>query len=169
MKKIEGGTNSPPLLLISSPEDGTHVADGKVQLTGASEDDKGLLRLEIFSNGQPVEAQAVGDSRLKLNQNSRSLTFDRSIQLNPGSNHIQIKVTDTDGLITEKTITVHFSPSQRNVWAVVVGINDYPQLPRLKYAVNDARGFHRILVEKNRIPEKNITLLLNDQATSGQS
>jgi uncharacterized caspase-like protein len=102
-----------------------------------------------------------------LKQNSRSLTFDQPIQLKPGSNHIQIRVTDTDGLITEKTITVHSTPSERNVWAVVVGINDYPQLPRLKYAVNDAREFYRLLVEKNRIPEKNITLLINDQASLG--
>jgi len=109
----------------------------------------------------------VENTRLKLKQNSRSLTFDQPMHLKPGSNHIRIRVTDTDGLITEKTITVHSTPSERNVWAVVVGINDYPQLPRLKYAVNDAREFHRLLVEKNRIPEKNITLLLNDQATLG--
>jgi hypothetical protein len=167
MKKIEDGVDSPPLLLISSPEDGAHVTAGKVRLTGAAEDDKGLLRLDIFSNGQPLKAEAVENIKLKLKQNSRSLTFDQPIQLKPGSNHIQIRVTDTDGLITEKTITVHSTPSERNVWAVVVGINDYPQLPRLKYAVSDAREFYRLLVERNRVPEKNITLLVNDQASLG--
>jgi hypothetical protein len=163
MQKIEPG-NSPPLLLITSPEDGAHVTGGKIQLSGAAEDDKGLLRLEIFSNAQPVVAEVVDNTGLNPNQYLRSLTFERSIQLHPGSNRILIKATDTDRLITEKIITVQSVANQSNVWAVVVGINDYLRLPRLKYAVNDAREFHRLLVQMNRIPENNITLLLNDQA-----
>jgi uncharacterized caspase-like protein len=82
-----------------------------------------------------------------------------------GTNRIQVKATDTDGLTSERVLTIHFSPSRRNFWAVVVGINDYPQLPKLKYAVNDAKEFHRLLVEKNQVPPENITLLLNDQAS----
>ena len=48
---------------------------------------------------------------------------------------------------------------------MVVGINDYPKLPKFKYAVNDAKEFHRLLIEKNRVPAENITLLINEQAT----
>jgi uncharacterized caspase-like protein len=46
----------------------------------------------------------------------------------------------------------------------VVGINDYPRLPKLKYAVNDAEAFYRLLVEENRVPPENVTLLTNEQA-----
>jgi uncharacterized caspase-like protein len=46
-----------------------------------------------------------------------------------------------------------------------VGINTYPLLPQLKYAVNDARAFYRVLIENAHIPADNITLLLNEQAT----
>jgi uncharacterized caspase-like protein len=46
----------------------------------------------------------------------------------------------------------------------VIGINDYPNLPKLKYAVNDAREFHRLLVERNRVPAENVVLLLDEKA-----
>jgi uncharacterized caspase-like protein len=45
-----------------------------------------------------------------------------------------------------------------------VGINDYPKFPRLKYAVNDALEFYRLLVEKNGVPAENVMLLVNEQA-----
>jgi uncharacterized caspase-like protein len=82
-----------------------------------------------------------------------------------GANRILVKATDSDGLTSERGLTVYYANSRRNVWAVVVGINDYPHLPKLKYAVNDAKEFHRLLVEKNGVPAENITLLINDQAS----
>jgi uncharacterized caspase-like protein len=48
---------------------------------------------------------------------------------------------------------------------VVVGINDYPNTRRLKWAVNDARAFYRHLVEVIQIPHENVTLLLNQEAS----
>ena len=51
------------------------------------------------------------------------------------------------------------------MWAVVVGINDYPKLPKVKYAVNDAQAFFYLLSIGNQVPAANITLLVNDQAT----
>jgi hypothetical protein len=95
----------------------------------------------------------------------RRLNFDQPVPLTRGENRIQVKVTDTDGLVTQRTVNVYYTPSRRNVWAVVVGINDYPLLPKLKYAVNDAKAFQRLLVEKNLVPAENITVLLNEQAT----
>jgi uncharacterized caspase-like protein len=82
-----------------------------------------------------------------------------------GNNHIRITATDIAELSVEKNLSVNFAPKRRNVWAVVVGINDYPLIPKLKYAVNDAQAFQRLLVEKNRVPVENITVLINEQAT----
>ncbi len=163
VRRIETA-GSPPLILITYPEDGAHVPTGKVQLTGGVEDDKGLLRLDFFCNDKLIETKVIETAKEKPDQFLRSLKFERSIQLNAGANRIHIKATDNEGLTTEKTIMVESVTNQPNVWAVIVGINDYPRLPKLKYAVNDAKEFQRLLIEKNRIPEKNITLLVDEQA-----
>jgi hypothetical protein len=163
--RISTGNKTPPLLLITSPEDGRQNETDSVRLTGAVEDDQGLMRLEVLVNGRPVESGDARGIRPVEGTAPKRLSFERRIPLAQGANRIIVKATDTDGLTSERGLTIHYSASRRNVWAVVVGINDYPQLPKLKYAVNDAREFHRFLVEKNRVPAENITLLLNDQAS----
>lgn len=165
MSRIGTGVKIPPLLLITSPEDGRKNETDSVRLAGAVEDDQGLMRLEVLVNGRPVEGGEARGIRPVEGVAPKRLSFERRIPLIQGPNRIQVKATDTDGLTSEKTLTVHYAASARKAWAVVVGINDYPQLPKLKYAVNDAKEFHRFLVERNRVPAENITLLLNDQAS----
>jgi len=45
------------------------------------------------------------------------------------------------------------------------GINQYRNLPSLKYAVNDAREVYRYMIEVNRVPKDHIWLLLDEDAT----
>jgi len=54
-------------------------------------------------------------------------------------------------------------------WAVVVGVDRFKQrtVSRLNYAANDARSVAKALVPLG-FPEKNITVLLNEQATRGE-
>lgn len=54
-------------------------------------------------------------------------------------------------------------------WAVVVGVDRFKQrtVSRLNYAANDARAVAKALVPLG-FPEKNITMLLNEQATRGE-
>jgi len=165
MSKIAAEGKAPPLLLITSPEDGQQVEVGSVRLTGAVEGKQGLKSLEVFLNGRLLEASAERGIRQVGSSAPRRLNFDRKIQLDEGYNHLRVVVTDTDDLVSEKTLFVHYQPKRRNVWAVVVGINDYPRLPKLKYAVNDAEAFYRLLVEENRVPAENVTLLTNEQAS----
>jgi hypothetical protein len=152
MSKIAAEGKAPPLLLITSPEDGQEVEAGSVRLTGAVEGKQGLKSLEVFLNGRFLEASAERGIRQVGSSTPRRLNFDRKIQLDEGYNHLRVVVTDTDDLVSEKTLFVHYQPKRRNVWAVVIGINDYPRLPKLKYAVNDAEAFYRLLVEENRVP-----------------
>jgi hypothetical protein len=163
--KAADGTKAPPMILITSPDDAIHVETDKVRLSGAAEDSTGIQRLEVFINEQPVKFIASHSNRGNENEAHRRLTFSEELQLKPGENRIRIRATDLDGLQTERALTLHRTPSRRNTWAVVVGINDYPRLPQLKYAVNDALAFQRLLIENNRVPEGNITVLINEQAT----
>jgi hypothetical protein len=165
MSKIAAEGKAPPLLLITSPEDGLQVEVGSVRLSGAVEGKQGLKSLEVFLNGRFLEASAERGLRQVGSSAPRRLNFDRKIQLEEGSNHLRVVATDTDDLVSEKSLFVHYHPKRRNVWAVVIGINDYPRLPKLKYAVNDAEAFYRLLVEENRIPPENVTLLTNEQAS----
>jgi hypothetical protein len=165
MSKLGEGAKIAPLLLITSPEYDLKTEANSVRLSGAAEDDRGLVRLEVFVNGQPALDAEPRSIKPVTGDAPRRISFERHVPLVQGENYIQIKVTDTDGLAAERTVIVHCRPSRRNAWAVVVGINRYPRLPKLKYAVNDAQEFYRLLVEKNRVPAENITLLLDEQAT----
>jgi hypothetical protein len=165
MSKIGEGAKVPPFVIVTSPEDGRKLEVDSVRIAGAVEDDVGLMQLEVLVNGRSITADDARGIKPVTREAPRHLNFDQPVPLTRGENRIQVKVTDTDGLVTRRTVSVYYSPSRRNVWAVVVGINDYPQLPKLKYAVNDAKAFQRLLVEKNLVPAENITVLLNEQAT----
>jgi hypothetical protein len=165
ISKIGEGAKVPPLVVITSPDDGLKTEAQKVRLSGAVEDERGLLRLEVLVNGRPVQAADERGIKHVEGESPRRLTFERLVPLTQGENRIRVKATDTDGLVTDKALNVHYTPVRRNVWAVIIGINDYPNLPRLRYAVNDAREFQRFLVDNNRVPAENITMLLNEQAT----
>lgn len=53
----------------------------------------------------------------------------------------------------------------RNSWAVIVGIDDYPRWPKLRYAVNDATAMRDLLIRKFGFRPDHITTLLNADAT----
>jgi uncharacterized caspase-like protein len=98
----------------------------------------------------------------------RRLDFNERIPLEPGRNEIVVRAVGRDGLFSEKKLTLHRGEMQKNIWAVVVGVDSYPKAPPLKYAVEDAKAFQRYLMEQNKIPAENVTLLLNEDATLGK-
>jgi uncharacterized caspase-like protein len=165
MSRLVAEGKTAPLLLVTAPEDGAQSESGSVRLTGAVEDDQGLASLEVFLNDRLLGGPDERGIRQAGAAGPRRVDFDRRVKLEEGENRLRVVATDTDGLTAEKTLTLRHDPKQRNVWAVIVGINDYPRLPKLKYAVNDARGFYRLLVEDNRVPAENVTLLLDEQAS----
>ena len=152
-------------MLVVSPEDGHRIETENIRVSAVIEDDEGIKKVEVYLNGQSIQTPNEFEGKLVEGDPLQRLTFYSDLTLKAGNNHIRIIATDTAGLSVEKNITVYLTLSLRNVWAVVVGINDYPRLPKLKYAVNDAQAFYQLLVEKNRIPAENITLLVNEQAT----
>jgi peptidoglycan/xylan/chitin deacetylase (PgdA/CDA1 family)/TolA-binding protein len=57
------------------------------------------------------------------------------------------------------------APFYRESYALIVGINDYQNWPKLRYAVNDANGIEEALVSKFGFKPQNIRKLLNGEAT----
>ena len=159
------GDRYAPLVMIATPRDGHRTTASRISLTGVVEDDQGLERIEILINDQLVDA---GHSRGLVVTKAPAIRrheIHQMVSLAPGRNRIRVRVSDTSGRVNETTITVHRMQRDRNIWAVVIGIDRYPRLPGLKYAVKDARAFYQLLVKNNRIPAENITLLTNEAAT----
>ncbi len=161
--KLEHGSKSPPVIVIASPQEGSKVEVKVITFSGVAEDDQGLTRLEIFINGKPIKEKA--DRGISVTKSPTRLDFRERIPLEKGENRIKIRAVDTDDLTCEKTMTVHYVERRKNIWAVVVGINNYSNIRKLKYAVNDARLFYNHLVEYNQVPAENVTLLINREAT----
>jgi hypothetical protein len=82
-----------------------------------------------------------------------------------GENQIRIHAVDREGFFTEKVLIVRSVEKKRNVWAVVIAVNSYPDTRHLKYAVNDAMAFYNHLAEYNQVPKEKGVLLLDEEAT----
>jgi uncharacterized caspase-like protein len=154
--------------LITSPTDGLQTESKAVHLLGAAKDEEGLKQLNIFVNNRLVDDGEDRGIRMADEIYPRRMDIDRHISLKKGENRIKIQVIDIDGQILEKTLAVRHIERRRNVWAVVIGINDYPHVRQLKYAVNDARAFYDLLVKTNQIPSANVFLMVNEQAVLKQ-
>jgi len=138
LTRLEHAEKDPPVIVIAAPKDGVEVEVGTITFSGVAEDDMGLKGVDIFINDSPLVTKVSRDIRVSGTKHPRRLEFAERIPLQRG---------------------------QKNVWAVVIGIDKYKKNRHLKYAVNDARAFYDHLVRNNRIPEENVTLMLNEKAS----
>jgi hypothetical protein len=153
-----------PVIAVGYPRDGISVDSEYVSLFGAAEHDKGISKFEILVNNRPVGMRDHKDLQLDPKDRKR-IEFSERIRLREGQNTISIAVQGTEGLTNQRTISIQLARKQEKVYAVVIGINRYKNLPSLKYAVNDAREFYRYLVDVNQVPKDHIWLLLDEEAT----
>jgi hypothetical protein len=151
ISQLEHAEKDPPVIVVAAPKDGVEVEVGTITFSGVAEDDEGLKGLDIFVNDNPLLAKAGRDIKVVGIKPPKRLEFVERILLQKGKNEIRIRATDTDGLNTEKILTVRYREVRKNVWAVVIGIDEYPKTRNLKYAVNDARAFYEHLIYNNRI------------------
>lgn len=162
--RLRLGSKTLPMILVGSPNDGTKVERKTVDLSGVAEADLGLERIEISVNNKPIGERSGGNAGKEGNP-PRRMEFRERIPLVIGENRIRIRAVDAEGVSSEKTLTIRYEESRKNIWAVVIGINNYWKAPQLKYAVSDARAFYDYLVKKNQIPLENVKLLLNNGAS----
>ena len=59
----------------------------------------------------------------------------------------------------------NYKSANNNIVAVVVGITDYYELPKVIYADRSADAFSTVLQKQYGVPERNISLIKNQQAT----
>ena len=135
-----------------------------IQLTGVTEDDTGIRQLNISINNKEVFPKNGRGIQVKTRELPIKYHFNERIRLDNGLNIIAIRSVDADGLVAEEIVRITRIERRRNVWALVVGINEYQNVRNLKYAVNDAQAFYNLLVKQNRVPEENVIFLTNQQA-----
>ncbi|MEJ2102860.1 MAG: hypothetical protein P8X68_23250, partial [Desulfobacterales bacterium] len=166
--RLQHGAKAPPFILIVSPDNESQVEFNTIYLQGVVEDDLGLSGLEFLVNDKVLEESAVRGIRPTEKGHLKRLDFKQRIALQKGTNKITVRATDTDSLSAEKVVFVHYEPKRSDMWGVVIGINTYPHIRQLKYAVNDARLFYDYLVKYTHIPQENVTLLSDHEATLTQ-
>jgi len=162
--QLKVGAKVGPVIAVASPKSQTRTEAGRIKLSGLVQDDTGIDRFDIFLNGRRLVDGFNRGVTVSGPEPPKSVDFSKMLALQKGENRIRIKAVDTDGLTVEKRLVIHRLEIRRNVWAVVIGINSYTHVAKLSYAVNDAREFYRILVEENRVPAENVTLLLDGKA-----
>jgi hypothetical protein len=163
--QLRKGSTSPPVIVIASPRGESEVGVNLLTVTGVVEDDNPLASLEIFVNGEPVKPETnrgIAETGKKAPERAE---FKARVRLIEGVNRILVKATGGDGLVTEERLTVRRMEEKTNIWAVVIGIDAYPNVRKLKYAVKDARLVRAYLSDQLGVRPENMVVLLNREAT----
>ena len=155
---------SEPAIVVAYPKDGITIDSEFINLFGVAEHEKGISKFEIVVNNKPV---SLKDSRgLQITpKDKKRIEFSERIRLREEQNTILLLAESSEGAKSQKTISVRLEKKREEVYAVVIGINKYKNLPSLKYAAQDAQDFYRYLVEVNQVPKDHIWLLLDEEAT----
>ena len=165
LTRLKDTSKAPPVIVIASPKDGSKVEANAIRLAGVAEDEQGIAELKIFVNDKPLGQKKDRGLRFPEKAFPKRLDFSEQVMLEQGENEIKIRAIDSDGLSSESIVCVNRIETRKNIWAVVIGINNYPHVRHLKYAVNDARMFYDYLVKDTRIPPENVALFRDQQAT----
>ncbi|MHC4661370.1 MAG: caspase family protein [Planctomycetota bacterium] len=155
-----GCSGTPPKLEIAGMDTNKTVEtveDFYVIKGIATDEDEGVQEWKVFVNGEEQGKTRNLVIRKKSN-------FEKKVTLDEGDNEITLVAIDKNGNEVRKTVRVYKKPVDRSIYAAVIGISDYQNVPKLKYAADDAKEFHRFLTKDLGVPEENITLLLNEDA-----
>ena len=156
-----------PVLVVSKPENGSTVSMPTTTLHAVAVDDKGIRDFQLTLNDQPLKlSSSRGIKVAAANQpESNKMVITEKLQLAYGQNIIKLTATDTDGISTQEIITITRDKEHGELWAAVIGINQYPNARPLKYAVNDALAFQHYLKNYIGLPEDHIFFLAEQDAT----
>jgi len=163
--KLQQAPKGPPVIVVASPKDASKVEINVINVSGVAEGEGGVEEIEIFINGRLYKKGIGQRPGAPGEQPPRRLEFNERIPLEKGPNEVAVRARAPGGATVEKRLTVHYEERAKNVWAVVIGIDEYQKTRKLKFAAKDAQAFSDYLIQNNRVPKENVTLLLNQEAT----
>jgi septal ring factor EnvC (AmiA/AmiB activator) len=129
-----------PVLVVSKPEDGIQVRMPTTILQVVAVDDRGISDFQVMLNGQPLKLTSTRGLRVKAADASKQkkIAITEKLQLAYGQNILTVIATDTDGTTTQEIITITRDKEHGQVWAAVIGINQYPNArPYYRWRLTD--------------------------------
>lgn len=152
-----------PHVVITTPRDGKRVVTNTVDLRGIAADDRGVVSIDINVNGRRID---LHDRGIAVKGGNTQREFYATVPLRTGRNEIVVTALDNENLTSEaKSITVFYEKEKGEVWAAVIGINDYRHVRKLDYARNDATAFADYLRTNLDIEADHLFELYDGQAT----
>jgi len=166
---------SPPMVRISYPSSDITVYQQFITLQGYADDDNQISGIEIRLNDElikPKDQRAIAvykESNILAKEEKRAI-ISQKLNLNTGKNKIEIFAWDNDNLESKETIFVNRSKVESEIWAAVIGINNYKDsnIPDLKFAISDTKAMYNFFVNDLKLHRDNIFELYNEQATRKQ-
>jgi len=165
---IPVSANTPPVIAIGLPRNNKRVASNSEIVMGNVVDDKGVSSIDILVNGRRIdEARDIG-IRPAAGRNQKERAFNFRIPLQMGENTITIRAFDIENLSREKTIAVYRESERGQIYAAVIGINQYQKVPSLTYARNDAEAFAAYLRDNMGLDNEHLLELYDSDATASR-
>jgi len=154
---------SPPAIHIIEPATTRLETDrDRVRIAGAVLDDKGIKDFEIFVNDHKL---TEGKGLILVRKANKTHRFDFEVLLKEGANKIVLKAKDNDNLEASEYLSITRTINIGNIWAAIIGIQDYKKIRKLDYAVNDAVAMADYLKSHLEVPSDHIHVLLDEEAT----
>lgn len=159
-----------PLIVLAKPHNNSSFLVSKIEVSGVIADNQAVQRVVYRVNGKEITSdgkRAIGVEAVDQGSMQREVNFGFTAHLTLGDNEIEITAWDNEGLQSQKVISVTYEKEKGNVYIACIGIDKYKNVPQLKYAAADAREMAALLQQRLGVPEENVYLLLNEEATLG--
>jgi WD40 repeat protein len=182
------GNFPPPVVRINSPQDGTEVATGQIELSVTVEDTTQTVReIQVFINGNQISGETMRSSGIRgarggdleganfepvginLSGSQNRVDFIMNLNLVSGTNRIMVVAKNAYQSEGRASITITNRQAVQNalpnLWILSIGVNRYtsPQLGTLNYCVNDAKEIiNAFKAQEGRVYGRVNSLLIAD-------
>ena len=132
--KVSTKDTTPPVITISSPEDGSETSNDSVNISGVITDDlSGVASVTLNGNS------------LTLNSDG---SFSTTVSLTEGTNTITITATDKAGNKATKTITITYTPPVQTIIITLQPDNPYMTVNGVQQEIDPGRGTKPVIIPK---------------------
>lgn len=152
-----------PMIVLANLYNNSTFLVPKIQVSGVIADNQGVHRVVYRVNGRIITPE--GKRGIRQSNMQREVRFNFTAELTLGDNEIEITAWDNEGLQAQKITKVTYEKEKGNVFIICIGINNYNYVPPLKYATADAQAMADRLQQGLGVPEENVHVLLNEEAT----
>ena len=156
--------DAPPVIKVASLPASFEIGEGSFQIAGVVGDENGAPR-RLTINGERVPLFKLGDDDEMIAEYSNAFRYDVT-PTKGGDQVFVVEVTDGANNKTTMEVVVKITIANRpNIkgknYALIIGNNDYDNLPTLKTAVGDATAIADVLQKRYAFEEDTISLLTN--------